>query len=238
VDALSDVHLQSSDRETFDAWRRQMQETEADAVLLLGDIFEVWVGDDAAAPGSFEAECAAVLREAASRRPVFFLHGNRDFLVGELFLRDHGATLLQDPCRFEFGARTWLLSHGDALCTDDLRYMAFREESRAPQWQASFLALPLGARRDIARKMRLQSESIQESTTVHADIDAMEARRWLLSANASVLVHGHTHRPGEHGLGDGLSRIVSSDWDLHAAPPRAEVLELTRSGECRRRTLA
>jgi len=238
VDVLSDVHLQPSDPETFSAWRRTLEKSAADAVFLLGDIFEVWVGDDAAEPGSFEAECAAVLRNTAARRPIFFQHGNRDFLVGEAFLRDHGVGLLQDPCRLRFGDRIWLLSHGDALCTDDLPYMAFREQTRAPEWQAAFLARPLATRRAIAQEMRRQSESLQQADTVHADVDATAARRWLQAADASALVHGHTHRPGEHALEDGLQRIVLSDWDLHATPPRAQVLELTRTGEYRRRALA
>ncbi|MEH3086873.1 MAG: UDP-2,3-diacylglucosamine diphosphatase [Xylophilus ampelinus] len=239
VDLLSDVHLQASDPETFSAWRRYMEEATADAVFLLGDIFEAWIGDDAAAEsGSFESECAAVLRRTAARRPVFFQHGNRDFLVGEDFLGGLGAALLEDPCVLRFGGKAWLLSHGDALCTDDAPYMAFRARTRAPAWQAEFLAQPLAARRDVARTMRAQSESRRQAEGGYGDIDPGAAQRWLRSAQARVMVHGHTHRPAEHALADGMERIVLSDWDLRARPPRAEVLEIDRSGAHRRRAVA
>ena len=234
VDLLSDLHLQASEPATFDAWRGYLQTTPADALFILGDLFEVWVGDDAAALPGFEAECAELLRAASLRRPIFFMHGNRDFLVGPDFAERCGLTLLEDPTVLVLHGKRWLLSHGDALCLEDTEYLKFRAQVRTPAWQQTFLAQPLETRRTLARSMRTQSEA-RKSTPgmVWADVDADAAREWLKRANAHTLVHGHTHRPAEHPLGDGLRRIVLSDWDAAAHPPRAQVLCVSAS-EARR----
>ena len=234
VDLLSDLHLQASEPVTFDAWRGYLQTTPADALFILGDLFEVWVGDDAAALPGFEAECAELLRAASLRRPIFFMHGNRDFLVGPDFAERCGLTLLEDPTVLVLHGKRWLLSHGDALCLEDTEYLKFRAQVRTPAWQQAFLAQPLETRRTLARSMRTQSEA-RKSTPgmVWADVDADAAREWLKRANAHTLVHGHTHRPAEHPLGDGLRRIVLSDWDAAAHPPRAQVLCVSAS-EARR----
>jgi UDP-2,3-diacylglucosamine hydrolase len=225
VDLLSDLHLQADEPATFDAWHGYLETTPADALFILGDLFEVWVGDDAAALPGFEADCAALLRRASARRPVFFMHGNRDFLVGTDFAARCGLTLLDDPTVLELHGERWLLSHGDALCLEDTDYLKFRAEVRTPAWQQTFLAQSLEARRTLARSMRTQSEH-RKSTPgmVWADVDTDAARDWLARANARTLIHGHTHRPAEHPLGDGLRRIVLSDWDAAAHPPRAQVL--------------
>lgn len=231
VDFLSDLHLQASDRATFGAWQRYLAQTPADAVFLLGDLFEVWVGDDALdEPGSFEAECCAVLHAAAQQRSLFFLPGNRDFLVGEAFLRRSGVTGLDDPTVLDFAGQRWLLSHGDALCLDDVAYQRFRSVARSAEWQQQFLAQPLAARRGQARDIRSQSEARKHSGEVYADVDTAVACTWLRSAQAHTLIHGHTHRPGVQGLADGLTRCVLSDWDAGAQPPRADILRLTANG--------
>ena len=231
VDFISDLHLQASEPATFDAWVRYMHATPADAVFILGDLFEVWVGDDAAADSeTFEARCAAVLRSTAQTRAVYFMHGNRDFLVGPAFLAQCEVTGLDDPTVLSFASQRWLLSHGDGLCLDDVDYLQFRAQVRSPQWQQHFLAQPLEQRRAVARHIRTQSESRKHAGTVYADVDTAAARTWLQAAQAQTLVHGHTHRPAEHDLGNGLHRTVLSDWDLAATPPRAEVLRLTDSG--------
>ncbi|MGJ7486774.1 UDP-2,3-diacylglucosamine diphosphatase [Variovorax sp. LT2P21] len=225
VDLLSDLHLQASEPVTFDAWRGYLETTPADALFILGDLFEVWVGDDAAALPGFEAQCADLLRAASLRRPIFFMHGNRDFLVGPDFAARCGFTLLEDPTVLVLHGQRWLLSHGDALCLEDTDYLEFRAQVRTPAWQQAFLSQPLEVRRTLARSMRTQSE--QRKTTpgmVWADVDPNAAREWLNRAHAHTLVHGHTHRPAEHALGDGLRRIVLSDWDADAHPPRAQVL--------------
>lgn len=229
VDVLSDLHLHASEPGTFEAWRRYLRHTPADAVFILGDLFEVWVGDDAAAQPGFAADCAAVIRQAAVGRAFFFMHGNRDFLVGREFVRSWGGELLSDPTVLAFAGRRWLLTHGDALCLADTEYMRFRAEVRAPAWQRDFLAKPLAERQQIARKLREQSEARKRSGVDYSDVDSAAALAWLEAADAQVLIHGHTHRPADHALG-GRRRIVLSDWDAGSTPPRLEVLRLTARG--------
>ncbi len=231
VDLLSDLHLHPGEPETLQAWQGYLQTTPADAVFFLGDLFEVWVGDDAAQSPGFEADCAARLRAAAERRPIFFMAGNRDFLVGQGFAAQAGLQLLPDPLVLVLHGRRWLLSHGDLLCLEDRDYLAFRAQVRSPAWQADFLARPLEERRALARHMRAQSESRKgDPRTVWADVDGEAAVAWLRSARAPTLVHGHTHRPGRHALDAGHERLVLSDWDAAASPPRAQVLCLSAAG--------
>ncbi len=235
VDFISDLHLAADEPATFDAWQHYLRSTPAEAVFILGDLFEVWPGDDviAAGAGSFEHGCACALREAASRLAIFFMHGNRDFLVGQDLMSFSHATLLQDPTALDFAGQRWLLSHGDALCLDDVDYMRFRALVRSSAWQSDFLAKPLAGRQAIARELRRQSEARKQPGAPYAgyaDVDAAAARQWLATANARTLIHGHTHKPAGHALGDGLSRVVLSDWDLSARPPRADVLRLSAAG--------
>ncbi|CAM3309361.1 UDP-2,3-diacylglucosamine diphosphatase [Polaromonas hydrogenivorans] len=236
VDFISDLHLQAGDAATFSAWQAYLQSTPADAVFILGDLFEVWVGDDAVGTDfrahpqtSFENRCASVLAQAASRLALFFMHGNRDFLVGAAFMDACHATLLDDPTVLVFAGQRWLLSHGDALCLDDIDYLRFRQLVRGQDWQQAFLARPLAERQAMARDMRRQSQAHQQGMD-HGDVDAAAARQWLQAANARTLIHGHTHKPAEHDLGKGLSRLVLSDWDAQASVPRADVLRLSASG--------
>jgi len=230
VELISDLHLQAAEPDTFEAWRRYMRGTQADAVFILGDLFEVWVGDDAADAPGFAADCASVLREAGARRPVFFMHGNRDFLVGAAFLRSCGVTLLDDPTVLDFAGRRWLLSHGDALCLADTDYLRFREQVRAPGWQRDFLARPLAERQAIGRSMREQSQARREPEGGWADVDGGAALAWLAAARAGTLVHGHTHRPADHTLDACHQRVVLSDWDAAAQPARLQVLRLDSAG--------
>lgn len=235
VDFISDLHLQAADAATFAAWRDYMESTPADAVFILGDLFEVWAGDDtvdvaAAAQDNFEARCARLLGKTADRLALFFMHGNRDFLVGPRLMALCHTTLLADPTVLGFNHQRWLLSHGDALCLGDVDYLQFRREVRSPAWQRSFLARPLAERQAIARGLREQSEARKQSGAPYADVDSSAAREQLEAANAQILIHGHTHRPAVHDLGHGYSRVVLSDWDAAAAVPRAEVLRLTATG--------
>lgn len=204
---------------------------------MLGDLFEVWVGDDAARePGSFEARCAEVLADAARRRPLAFMAGNRDFLVGEALCAATGVTALPDPTVLEaFGERV-LLTHGDALCLSDTAYQAFRRQVRSADWQRDFLALPLAQRRALARQMRDASETNKRAQVPAdwSDVDGDAAIAWLLATGSRHMVHGHTHRPATHTLAPGFTRHVLSDWDLEALTPRAEVLRWSRKGFERR----
>ncbi len=230
IDFISDLHLQASEPETFNAWQRYMQTTPADAVFILGDLFEVWVGDDVLNEHGFEDQCAQVIRQTATRMPTFFMHGNRDFLAGGALMAACNTTLLADPTVLNFNQQRWLLSHGDALCISDTDYMAFRQQVRSAEWQHAFLAKPLAQRLDIARGLRLQSEAKKQSGVEYADVDTSAAKQWLRQASSATLIHGHTHKPAAHDLGDGLQRVVLSDWDAAATPPRAEGLRLSAKG--------
>jgi UDP-2,3-diacylglucosamine hydrolase len=231
VDLISDLHLEASDAETFGAWQGYLETTPADAIFILGDLFEVWIGDDAAALPGFESRCAEVLRAATARRPIYFMHGNRDFLVGDAFAAQCGLTLLDDPTVLALHDKRWLLSHGDALCLEDTEYLRFRAQVRTQAWKEAVLARPMEERRALARSVRAQSEDRKQSPgMIWADVDADAARDWLRQANATTLVHGHTHKPATHSLGNGLERIVLSDWDVTAHPARAQLLCLSSAG--------
>lgn len=235
VDFISDLHLKPEEPLTFDAWSRYMACTPADAVIILGDLFEVWVGDDAALEDGFERRCAAVLD--ACRADLSFLRGNRDFLVGAEFLSRHRVRDLAEPTVLAFAGQRFVLTHGDLLCTADVAYQEFRRQVRAPATQQAFLARPLAERRVLARAMREQSEAsrdgILDPSRVHTNADL--ARAWLQAADASTMIHGHTHQPADHALGvDGrdraLTQVVLSDWHITASARRAEVLRLTAAG--------
>ena len=250
VDFFSDLHLQASDSATFDRWRRHLQQPlaqRASALFILGDLFEVWVGDDALTrqpddalhpERPFQRGCIELLREHSRHTPTFFMAGNRDFLVGPAALQAAGMTGLADPTVLVMHGQRWLLSHGDALCLEDHDYQRFRAEVRGPAWQADFLRRPLAEREALARELRARSEARKsaqgQDPALWADVDADAARRWLQQASAHTLIHGHTHRPARHALGEldgrACERVVLSDWDLSARPPRADLLRLNAGG--------
>ncbi len=230
IDFISDLHLQQTDQATYGAWQRYLRTTQADALFILGDLFEVWVGDDVLHDATrFEAQCAADLHSASQRLPVYVMQGNRDFLMGPALMQACAATLLPDPSVLEFGGMRWLLSHGDAWCLEDRDYQQFRALVRSASWQQTFLAQPLAERQRVARDIRNQSEAHKRADhTLYADVDAASALAALASSEARHLIHGHTHRPARHDLGGGQQRWVLSDWDLSALLPRAQVLRLRR----------
>lgn len=230
VDFISDLHLQLSEPLTVRAWEQYLSQTRADAVFMLGDLFEVWVGDDGPQArdedARFERHCLEVLQTAAARTDLYFMHGNRDFLFGPAAARAARLTLLDDPTVLDFGGRRWLLSHGDALCLDDADYLQFRAQVRAPQWQQAFLAQALAQRRTIARGLREQSEIRKQSGVPYADVDTALTQAWMQATDAAILIHGHTHKPADHVLADGRQRHVLSDWHVDASSSRAGVLRL------------
>lgn len=231
VDFIADLHLQPTEPATVEAWAQYMRTSVADAIFILGDFFEVWVGYDAAQdPQGFGASCAAVLRAAAAHQDILFMRGNRDFLIGPAFLAQAQVQDLADPTLLRFQGQSWLLTHGDALCLDDVAYQQARQMLRSPQWQADFLARPLPERLKMAQGFRQQSQAHHQTRETYADVDAEEARRWLHAADTPAMIHGHTHRPADHELGAGLRRHVLSDWDAAAQPPRLEVLRLNAGG--------
>jgi UDP-2,3-diacylglucosamine hydrolase len=234
IDFISDLHLAGNMPRTFAAWAAHLQHTPADAVFILGDLFEVWVGDDARA-GGFEQACVAELTQAARRRTLGFMAGNRDFLVGAQMLAESGVVALHDPSVLTAFGRRVLVTHGDALCLADVDYQRFRAEVRSPAWRSRFLALPLAERRSIARGLRDASEARKQQAPVPdgVDIDTPAALQWMHQADAPVLVHGHTHRPATGPLDAEHIRHVLSDWDLEAVPGRAEVLRWSADGMVR-----
>ena len=226
IDFISDIHLDEAEPDTFAAWGHYMAHTSADALFILGDLFEVWIGDDN--PDAFVQRCTDVLQDTARRLPTYFICGNRDFLVGTDFFQRTGIHALPDPTVLDTGSARFVLSHGDALCLDDHDYLAFRAQVRTAEWQTEFLTKPLAERQAIARHIRSQSEARKQSHTDYADVDTTAAVAWLNATQAQTLIHGHTHRPGMHHLGSGLQRHVLSDWHANSTPPRLEVLQWQR----------
>jgi UDP-2,3-diacylglucosamine hydrolase len=246
IDFISDLHLQVSEPATMAAWQHYMVNTQADALFILGDLFEVWVGDDITTArgdlnGAFALNCQHVIKATSRRLPIYLMHGNRDFLIGADFAKACRITLLPDPAVLSFDNQRWLLSHGDALCLDDVDYQQFRRQVRSSAWCSTFLAKPQSERQDIALSLRAQSESLKTSGVAYADVDTPMALQWLETAQACTLIHGHTHKPGDYALGSVnpklMRRLVLSDWDATAAPPRLEVLRLQKACEPERVSL-
>ena len=201
----------------------------ADRIVLLGDLFDAWIGDDDLGL-AMHAEVAAGLHDlAGAGTEVSLLHGNRDFLLGEAFARASGARLLPDPAVVALGGIPTLLTHGDTLCTGDRDYLAFRTVVRDPAWQAAFLARPLSDRRAEAARLRAASEAGKRMKDMQIMDVAEAAVVDLLRAHGYPrLVHGHTHRPGMSSVGvDGRTceRWVLPDWD-----DRAEGLSIRSDG--------
>ncbi len=236
LDVIADLHLQASEPQTFEAWAHYMRHAQADAVFILGDLFEVWVGDDAVSSDPFLQSCLQVLHAASQQCTVLFMPGNRDFLVGQDLLNRYGVQHLADPCCLTWGHRRWLLSHGDALCLEDTDYQAFRKSCRSTAWQTDFLGRPLSERQALAQQMRQASRAHQARQIRYADPDTALSLEWLDSCKASTLIHGHTHRPADHLLDPHHQRIVLSDWCLDHTPHRSQVLRLHADGELERLT--
>ena len=229
VDFISDLHLQANAPQTLATLQRYLLATPAHALFILGDLFEVWVGDDCLDErNSFAAQCAALLHGASQHLQLYVMVGNRDFLLGPRMLQACGAQGVSDPSILAFCGQRWLLTHGDALCLDDLPYQQFRAQVRSAAWQSTFLAQPLAQRQRIASDIRAQSESNKRQTAHYVDLDSTACEQWLQTHQARHMVHGHTHQPGCHLLNDGATRSVLSDWDSEAHPPRADVLRLSR----------
>lgn len=236
IDFVSDLHLSPSLPRTAQALVRLLQHSQADAVCLLGDVFELWVGDDSLQQ-PFEQQLCGALARCAAARPLFFMAGNRDFLFGAEACRASGMTALPDPTCLQAWGQRWLLSHGDAQCLEDADYQAFRQQVRSPAWQRSFLARPLAERNALAQAMRARSRMHQQASEPESrgDLDDDRCRAQLQAAGAAVLIHGHTHRPATHQLAPGLQRIVLSDWD-HEEPGnvRGDVLRIRPDGSTTR----
>ncbi len=214
---ISDLHLDPGGPQIV-GWYTQLlagAAREAKALYILGDLFESWIGDDDDAPLAAQvAQATRALRDAGV--PVYFMHGNRDFLLGEDYAAHAGMTLLADPTVIELGGERVLLMHGDTLCTDDVEYLKFRALVRDPRWQQQFLAKPLAERRAFAAQAR--GESRKHTSAMKAEImdvnqDAVAAA--LRAHGVTRMIHGHTHRPATHRFdldGRPTERIVLGDW--------------------------
>ena len=245
VDFISDLHLQASEPANFLAWQKYLAATSADAIFILGDLFELWVGDDAAMDCAsankrseqFEAQCGDVLSECAKHRKLYFMPGNRDFLIGQRFAQASGMQILRDPSVLAFGGQRYLLSHGDALCIADEPYQKFRAMVRDTEWQVQFLATPVQDRLQRARAMRTTSlarqneqSKAQQERHEWIDIDPSMAVTWMDAARAKHFIHGHTHEGRDHLIaskqGSGM-RHVLPDWQVAAVPPVGYALRLS-----------
>ena len=215
---ISDLHLTEERPEANERFIAllEKQGRAADALYILGDFFEYWIGDDDLAE-PFNAVIASLLKDLTRRGvPVYLMHGNRDFLIGEGFCAATGASLLQDPTVLEIAGVKTLLMHGDTLCTDDLDYQAWRRKARDAAFQAAFLAKPLDERRQQVHQMREKSRQVvQEKTAEIIDVNDEAVRQALRSHAVRRLIHGHTHRPGRHAIevdGKRCERWVLPDW--------------------------
>ena len=214
---VSDLHLDESRPGIVAQFERFLAKVApgADALYILGDLFEYWVGDDGLAL-PFPARVAASLRAAASGTPVFFMHGNRDFLVAARFASETGATLLADPTVVDLYGKRTLLTHGDALCTGDVAYQRFRAQVRDPAWQAAALAKPVAERLAIAQAMRVQSEGAKHGKAMDImDVAPGAVEDAFRRHDCDLMIHGHTHRPARHVHAvDGRERLrwVLADW--------------------------
>jgi UDP-2,3-diacylglucosamine hydrolase len=215
---ISDLHLDPARPHITDLFGRFIasEARKADALYILGDLFEAWVGDDDPSDvGGFVAGALCSLRDAGV--PVYFMRGNRDFLLGDAYARRAGMTILPDPAVVMLHGNPTLLMHGDLLCTDDVAYQQFRAQTRNPEWQRQFLAQPLPARLAFAGQARaasrahqsgLQSQGLMEAIT---DVAPATVDTTLSRYGIDTLIHGHTHRPAVHEHA-GARRIVLGDW--------------------------
>lgn len=212
---ISDLHLEEGRPDVLEAFREFITNTApgADSLYILGDFFEVWLGDDHDTP--FNREVIDLL--AGLDIPRFLMHGNRDFLMGEAFCSAAGMTLLPDPSIVLLYGKPVLLMHGDSLCTSDQEYMAVRKMLRDPAFQADFLSKSLAERSAFAQGARQQSQAhTREAAMDIMDVTPSEVTTIMAAHDTDLLIHGHTHRPDIHEIsvnGTRAHRVVLGDWD-------------------------
>jgi UDP-2,3-diacylglucosamine hydrolase len=215
---ISDLHLtceRPAANEALFAFLEQ-EARDADALYILGDLFEYWIGDDDLAEPLNAIVAGFLANTARDGTPVFLMHGNRDFLMADDFCRASGAQLLADPTVIELHGQRTLLMHGDTLCTGDAAYQDWRRLCRSGDWQSAFLAGPLESRRSRMLGLRAKSETDKRSKPLTLmDVDEHAVREVLRTHNCTRLIHGHTHRPGHHVIDVGgrpCERWVLPDW--------------------------
>lgn len=221
---ISDLHLDASRPAITDLFLEFLrgEAMAAEALYILGDLFEAWVGDDDDSP--LAARVATALRAVSDAGvPVYFIRGNRDFLLGEDYARRAGMRILPDPAVIDLYGEPVLLMHGDLLCSDDTAYQAFRAQTRNLAWQQQFLAQPLAARLAFAQQARAASQAHQSGMIQNdraqfetvTDVTPATVEETLRHYGIDRLIHGHTHRPALHAMTIGdraCQRIVLGDW--------------------------
>jgi UDP-2,3-diacylglucosamine hydrolase len=243
---ISDIHLTPSMPLTaqrfFDFCEKDAPN--AEAVFILGDLFEYWVGDDTSLSSPFQQEVKSALANLSTKTKTYYVHGNRDFLIGSRFLKKTGMTLLADPSLMDIAGEKYVICHGDSLCTADIGYQIFRGIVRKPWIQKLFLSMPLSWRRSIANSLRSNSHTqYQHNANKSSTLNSIRTNVTLEACAAVMrdysmdkLIHGHTHLPAHHHeqLGQqSWQRWVLSDWDLDhpvSAAPRASALSINRQG--------
>lgn len=215
---ISDLHLEEKRPDITRAFLHFLatRARQAEALYILGDFFEVWIGDDGMTPFQHEiAQALRALSDAGTR--IYLMHGNRDFLIGKRFCREAGCTLLSDPHKVQMGGEPVLLMHGDSLCTLDVGYMKLRRWLRNPLSLLILRNLPLSTRQKLARKLRNESRAqTRMKASEIVDVTPEEVVRVMAAHGVRTLIHGHTHRPAVHELivnGQAARRIVLGDWD-------------------------
>ncbi len=230
---IADLHLQTEEPAITAGFLRFLhgEARQADALYILGDLFEAWIGDDD--PNPLHREMAAAMKSLVdSGVPCFFIHGNRDFLIGKRFARESGMQLLPEEQVLTLYGRRVLIMHGDTLCTDDPGYLAFRAKVHTPWIQTLFLALPLFIRRRIAQKMRNDSKAANSSKSMEImDVNPRAVVKVMEKHRVQWLIHGHTHRPDIHRLvanGTQAHRVVLGAWHTQGSMVKvtAEDVEL------------
>ena len=229
---ISDLHLRDGNSRACHRFFEFLDDTaraKFDALFILGDLFEYWVGDDAA--DEFQLDVASRIRSASeSGLSVFFMAGNRDFLVGNTFASQCGMQCIVDPARAHIVGHDVVLMHGDTLCSDDADYQSFRTMVRQTAWQDAFLAQPQLDRQRMAATMREESRLAQESKAlVLMDVNADAVASVFARHGVTTLIHGHTHRPAVHRVATSsgeTTRWVLSDW----TDTRADALEINTAG--------
>jgi UDP-2,3-diacylglucosamine hydrolase len=230
---ISDLHLAPHQPRTVERFVRLVDEVapQGRELVILGDLFEYWAGDEEAAQGVGTVVTGALKSLTRRGTRVYVMHGNRDVLLGDGFARATGAVFLADPCRADLGGVATLLSHGDAYCTLDTAYQAFRRRARHPIWQRLFLRSPLALRRALIGQVRRFSEAGKKKMAAQImDVTPAAIEQALRSAGVHRMIHGHTHRPHRHRLnldGRDAERWVLPDWDLDADPPRGGYLQVS-----------
>lgn len=206
---ISDLHLQDRESPAFERFVEclQRESEQVDEIFILGDLVEMWVGDDDDSPGSLALIDALASTQSAS---IFLMHGNRDFLFGEQFATATGVKLISDPYCTLDGV---LLSHGDALCVDDIEYQNMRKLLRSPEWQADILGKTLAERQAFGAGLRAQSKQGNANKPANImDVNATAVTELMAEHQAHTLIHGHTHRPGVH-RSEAFTRIVTGSWE-------------------------